>query len=132
VKSSKAHGFGDHVLHHGETPQQAAAPAKTPVNGVYGEAVSAPQRVTPTMEPAAEPARALVGLTAAEAWCWAAYMHRTEANDLAHRWPRSPENEAAAYESEQRAGAAYERAVSLDASDGLWRSAMTKWDGCEP
>jgi len=67
-------------------------------------------------------------ITAAEAWCWVAYLHSVEDNNLTYKYPRTPEDEAEALRSQQRSDAAYARARRLDPSEDLWRRSLDKWE----
>jgi len=67
-------------------------------------------------------------LTAAEAWCWVAYLHSQEDSFHTYRYPRTEEDEAAAHLAQQQGDAAFARAVKLDSSDDLWQRSLAKWD----
>lgn len=69
-----------------------------------------------------------MNLTAAEAWCWAAWMLGREADGHTYRWPREEGDLEAAAELEDHANACWDRAHSLDQSEDLWKRAMAKWD----
>lgn len=67
-------------------------------------------------------------LTAAEAWCWVAWMHTQEDSALTYKYPRTPEDEAEADLARQRGDAAFARATKLDPGEELWRRALDKWE----
>lgn len=68
-----------------------------------------------------------MSLTAAEAWCWVAWMLSRESDAILYAHPRADDaEERVSVLSEQRS-AVYARAEKLDGSSDLWLRAMDKW-----
>jgi hypothetical protein len=67
-------------------------------------------------------------LTAAEAWCWVAWMLSRESDALVYAWPKTDAQPIEADVLRGQADACHARALSLDAGDDVWRSALDKWD----
>lgn len=95
MKSSPAHGLGDHVLHERDAPQQTVSDPETPSKQASGDSGSACDHVPPMIEPAPEPARrAHAKATArptrygAHRWTVEQLFERTTPNQASHQLAR--------------------------------------------